>query len=116
MNNYDIKQEASTAAGSAMMTQAGLGLVGALLIAQLTVGKNPEPNVSSLKHPQVRIEENSKTFGPYTNLFIEHKHLSFGFEETVASFYERFLAMQEPLGKEFEQVLYDNLWNLIVRT
>jgi len=116
MSNYTIQQASSTAAGSAMMTQAGLGLMGALLIAQLAVGKNPEPNVSLLKHPQVRIEENSKTFGQYTNLFIEHKHLSFSFEETVASFYEQFLVMQEPLGKEFEQVLYDNLWSLIVRT
>jgi len=51
-----------------------------------------------------------------STIFVEHKHLGVSFEETVASFYEQFLTMQEPLGKEFEQVLHDNLWNLIVRT
>ena len=28
----------------------------------------------------------------------------------------KFLAKQQPLGKEFEQVLYDNLWELYVRS
>lgn len=38
------------------------------------------------------------------------------FEGTVAAFYSTLLAEQEPLGKEFEQVLYGNLWELYVRS
>lgn len=37
-------------------------------------------------------------------------------EATIAHFYSQLLAKQEPLGKEFEAVLYDNLWDLYVRT
>ena len=29
--------------------------------------------------------------------------------------YRKLLSMQEPLGKEFERVLYDNLWDLYDR-
>ena len=36
------------------------------------------------------------------------------FEQIVSKFYEELLSSQEPLGKEFEKVLYDNLWDLYV--
>jgi hypothetical protein len=35
-----------------------------------------------------------------------------GPEEALARFNAELLAAQEPLGKEFESVLYDNLWEL----
>jgi hypothetical protein len=38
------------------------------------------------------------------------------FERSVASFYATLLADQEPLGKEFERVLHENLWNLYSRS
>ena len=34
------------------------------------------------------------------------------FEQVVGNFYARLLSSQEPLGVEFEKVLFDNLWNL----
>jgi len=34
------------------------------------------------------------------------------FEQAVGSFYARLLASQEPLGADFEKILYDNLWDL----
>lgn len=34
------------------------------------------------------------------------------FRLSVTNFYARLLASQEPLGVEFEKVLYDNLWDL----
>ncbi len=37
------------------------------------------------------------------------------FEVTLAQFYEVLLSKQERLGKEFEKVLYDNLWDLYAR-
>jgi|SRR5215472_10819230 len=38
------------------------------------------------------------------------------FEGAISAFYSTLLAKQQPLGKEFEEVLYDNLWNLYVRS
>jgi hypothetical protein len=108
MNKRDIQQASSTS--------DGIAIIVVLLMTQSAVGQHPKSNICLPEYPPIRIEENSKTFGQYTNSFVEHKHLGVSFEETVASFYEQFLTMQEPLGKEFEQVLHDNLWNLIVRT
>lgn len=34
------------------------------------------------------------------------------FEHAVGNFYGRLLSSQEPLGAEFEKVLFDNLWDL----
>ena len=34
------------------------------------------------------------------------------FEQVVGNFYARLLSSQEPLGVEFETVLFDNLWDL----
>jgi hypothetical protein len=114
MSNYSVKQASSTVAGSAIVT---VGLMGALLMAQLGVGQSSQPDISLLRHPAVRIGEISKTFGQYTNSFTgEYENPSISFEETITSFYAQFLTKQEPLGKEFEQVLYDNLWDLLVRT
>jgi hypothetical protein len=38
------------------------------------------------------------------------------FEAAVTDFYAKLLANQEPLGKEFERVLHENLWDLYVRS
>lgn len=37
-------------------------------------------------------------------------------QEPIAAFYVKLLSKQEPLGKEFEQVLQDNFWELLVTT
>ena len=110
MNKYAIQQMSSTVAGSAI-------IVGTLLVAQLSTGQYQEPHVSLLNRPRIIIDENSKTFGQYTKLSIREQQSSeFIFEETMASFYANLLSKQEPLGKEFEKVLHDNLWDLLVTT
>ena len=38
------------------------------------------------------------------------------FKASFTKYLESLLAMQEPLGREFEQVLQDNFYDLIVRT
>ena len=38
------------------------------------------------------------------------------FRESYTKYLEALLAMQEPLGKEFEKVLQDHFYDLIVRT
>jgi hypothetical protein len=40
------------------------------------------------------------------------KQSDFDFEGSVAVFYATLLDRQEPLGAEFEKILYDNLWEL----
>lgn len=110
MNNYAIQQVSSTVAGSTI-------IAGALLVAQLATWQRPEPTISLLSRPQIIIDEHSKTFGQYTKISIGEDNSSrFSFEESVASFYAKLLSKQEPLGKEFEQVLHDNLWDLLVTT
>lgn len=37
------------------------------------------------------------------------------FEQIVSDFYEKLLSEQEPLEREFEEVLYANLWDLYMR-
>ena len=40
------------------------------------------------------------------------KQESTSFEGDVTNFFQKLTAEQEPLGREFEQVLFDNLWDL----
>ena len=35
--------------------------------------------------------------------------------EELEEFYLRLLESQEPLGEEFEKILYENIWDLYVR-
>jgi hypothetical protein len=114
MNNYTIKNESNTSFGSAILIVAGL--LGSLML-QPDVGQSSQRDISFLRRPPVKIEESSKTFGQYINLFTgEYDTLSLGFEEKVTMVYTQLLGMQEPLGKEFEEVMYDNLWDLLVHT
>ncbi len=114
MDNYDIKHEPNTSFGSAVVIAASL--IGTLMMQQ-DVGHGSQLDVSLLLRPPVRIEETSNTFGQHVNSFTgEYENPIFRFEENIASFYAQFLGMQEPLGKEFEEVLYDNLWDLFVHT
>jgi len=55
---------------------------------------------------------NSSTFSESTDLYSINTALDITFEQTTKTFYSELLANQEPLGKEFESVLYDNLWDL----
>jgi len=111
MTDYAIKEASSTSSGGALIVSALL-----MLQLQLGVGQSSQADVPFFRHPAVQIEENSKTFGQYTSLFTEEEDSSLSFEEAVASFYAQLLSKQEPLGREFEQVLYDNLDALLVRT
>jgi hypothetical protein len=51
-----------------------------------------------------------------TVLTASQKKETTGFEESMASFYCALASRQEPLGKEFERILHNNLWNLYVRS
>lgn len=113
MHSYIINQIPNTSSGNHILSCV---LGGVLMFAQLgpIVGRDNLP-VSSA--PAVRIERTSKTFSHYANMFTEEYNTAgLDFETTVASFYAQFMAEQEPLGAEFERVLEDNLWDLLVLT
>lgn len=113
MNNYAIKHEPNTSVGATVLIVAGL--IGSLMLP-LDVGQSLQL-MPFIGHPAVRIEESSRTFGQYMNLFTgEYETRRLGFEEKVTMFFAELLGMQEPLGKEFEEVLYDNLWDLLIHT
>lgn len=115
MDDYIIEQEINTSVATAIIVGASifLGSFGTLFGG----GQNSKDEISSLVRSPVKIEESSKTYGQYTNEFTEEfENLGLSFEDELASFYAQLLAQQEPLGKKFEQVLYDNLWDLLVRT
>ncbi|WP_428356726.1 hypothetical protein [Methyloprofundus sp.] len=57
----------------------------------------------------------SPTFSESKNLqqnSINHNSINVSFEHSTSQLYSALESQQEPLGKEFEKVLYDNLWEL----
>jgi hypothetical protein len=66
------------------------------------------------------VPQNSGTYSQFQSMFLQNmftgepKKFSSDFESTISGFYAALLAKQQPLGKEFEKVLYDNLWDLYV--
>lgn len=110
MSDYSIQQESGTASGaSSIMTS----FIKPLLVAGIAVqGLQPTPS-----YPLYVINESPKTFGQLANPFTgECEATDREFEEVVTSFYATLLARQQPLGKEFEDVLDENRWNLYVRS
>ena len=57
------------------------------------------------------------TVGQFVNVLTSpHQSQTLDFEGAVADFYSTLVTNQEPLGKDFERVLYENLWDLYVRS
>lgn len=76
---------------------------------------------ASIPHESAALQRNDRyaaplngTYSPLQNAFTGEyaKHSDLDFEGTVAAFYATLLGRQEPLGAEFEKILYDNLWEL----
>jgi len=68
-------------------------------------------------HPVVyAIPQITGTHGEHANLFAVVGFPSSSVAEvSIVSFYSDLLANQERLGREFEKVLFDNLWDLYAR-
>jgi hypothetical protein len=109
MTNYCTKQESETSAGTYR-----LNLFPLLLVAGLTA-QSLQPIPSNI--PPYTITESSKTFGLLENIFTgDYEDATSDFERSMTAFYASLLEKQEPLGKEFEDVLDENRWNLYVRS
>jgi hypothetical protein len=70
-------------------------------------------------HPEIPVIVYSiadSTYGEYLGAFPRaHLGANYGAAQSIVTFYSALLAKQERLGKEFEEVLFDNLWNLYAR-
>lgn len=60
---------------------------------------------------EVRISGSSSTNGTSRRKFVSAADEAV----TLANFYEDLLARQQPLGRDFEEVLFENLWDLYLR-
>ena len=111
MTNYCIKQESETSAGTYRLN---LFIVKPLLLAGLTA-QSLQPIPGHIR--PYTIIGSSKTFGQLENMFTgDYEDATSDFEESMTAFYASLLEKQEPLGKEFEDVLEENRWNLYVRS
>jgi hypothetical protein len=110
MNNYSAQQVSST-------VSVGVVIFGVLLTSQQSSWNHQKLSKPLSDSYNIVINEESKTFGRYTKFSIrEDESVKLNFEEEVNSFYAKLLSKQEPLGKEFEQILHDNLWDLLITT
>jgi hypothetical protein len=55
------------------------------------------------------------TFGSYSTLMGQSAIWTTGSNTELSVFYAALLSKQERLGPEFEQILFDNLWDLYAR-
>jgi hypothetical protein len=102
---YHLEQRPSTAGSAAYV----LLVAGLALVAQQPMPRATFPAVTAVVRPS--------TIGQYGDLFASaYQSQTVDFEGAITAFYATLLAKQQPLGKEFEKVLYDNLADLYVRS
>jgi hypothetical protein len=72
------------------------------------------PNFSEGHNYRFAFRETSPTHEPTKNILTEHYPSSTktAFESVATRFFEELSSNQEPLGHEFEQILFENLWDL----
>lgn len=110
MNNYCTNQASKTAS----YISAGLILVSMCSVDTLAQRK-PIACVRDKQPLMLSVDRASSTcthneYGVNNNSLTKIESASF--EEEVTDFFQKLSAVQEPLGREFEQVLFDNLWDL----
>jgi hypothetical protein len=66
--------------------------------------------------PYIDYASSPSTYGPHASLFTASALTGTAIATSaIDAFYGSLLAQQERLGREFEQVLFDNLWQLYAR-
>ena len=110
INNYCTSQVSKTAS----YISAGLIFASMLPVKTLVQIK---PVTSVRDRPYLTLPADSIPFASTYNKYVVSsrsslKQESTSFEGDVTDFFQKLSAEQEPLGREFEQVLFDNLWDL----
>ena len=109
MYNLVYKQVSSTIGAHVFNTT--LLFIPTVTLASLAMGINTNPE--SYLTNNSYIYNHTSTLDQYNNpLTREFKNSDELLQSKVTEFYSTLLAVQEPLGEEFERVLYNNLWDL----
>ena len=110
INNYCTSQVSKTAS----YISAGLIFASMFPVSDLAQRK---PVISVRERPFLTLAADSipstsayNKYGVSSHSSIKQESMSF--EGEVTDFFQKLSAEQEPLGREFEQVLFDNLWDL----
>lgn len=102
--------------GSSTVSQiilTGLGIVLMTTLQTPPVRNAAMQSNKPLLQKYYSLDGNEPTYNSYASIITgEYITKPMGFEQSVGSFYARLLTSQEPLGAEFEKVLYENLWDL----
>jgi hypothetical protein len=96
-----------------------VGGIAAGFMAATLFSEAPAPMEQLQDHPEVPVifyPGANSTYGDLLGIFaparFDANHTA---AQAIVTFYSALLAKQERLGKEFEEVLFDNLWNLYAR-
>ena len=109
-NNYRTSQVSKTA------SYISLGLILASMQPVSTLAQR-KPVISVRERPFLTLSPDSVSSTSAYNKYGISSHSSIkqestSFEGDVTDIFQKLSAEQEPLGREFEQVLFDNLWDL----
>jgi len=109
MNSYSTKQASLTACNIVVY-----GLLASQGLAHADASATPDAATHGLSLHSYETLANTPSFGRFGsfNYGNQLQAIDQEFVEIVSNFYAQLLENQEPLGQEFEQVLYDNLWDL----
>lgn len=107
MSSYYTKQASGT-----IRSVAIAGIIASQVLAALG---DDQPQMA-IKHEAYHSAAIPKSYATHGNFITgEYFQNRYNFEESVSNFYAKLLSNQEPLGADFEKILYENLWNLYER-
>lgn len=108
--SYRVDHTPSTNSSSAVCVPT---LGATFLLTGMLLASIPSENSTPKRNDRYAAPLNG-TYSPLQNAFTGEyaKQSDLDFEGSVANFYATLLGQQEPLGAEFEKILYDNLWEL----
>lgn len=111
MNKYHIEQTSRT-----LGTVVIAGMLASTLLPPDCSHEpsSSSPHFSEGNNYAFAFRGTSPTHEPNKNILTGHYPSSTetAFESVVTSFFEELSSNQEPLGHEFERVLFENLWDL----
>lgn len=108
MINYPVSNYSSTSGTTVVRTTVAAVVLSAALIG-------PVPNVQTTHNYRAAstfFKDASTPSGTVVSEQIRVETGSSGFESQIMAFYESLQLSQQDLGRDFERVLFDNLWDL----
>ncbi|WP_394752479.1 hypothetical protein [Crenothrix sp.] len=108
MNKFSLNQQSSTFGSVIIMW-------GILACQLLPISENKTNSAREFKKENNISDNSNSTYSEYnsfTKSNFKYEIVNANFEQIISEFYSKFLINQEPLGEEFESILFNNLWDL----